>query len=107
MLNLFPVIFILVALLTTAGIAFLVPINRNTVDHVVSQVSSIAVTVLKFSEQARQKYAERMANAQPVFNDRLLPGEGKNHALDAMVAAVASDSSAVLSVLQQVGDTFS
>lgn len=98
-------------LLMTAILAFRVPISNASVNTtsktIVNSAIATTVTVLTFPKEVLQKYAERMANAQPFFNDRLLKGKGKTHTLDAMAATVSSDDCSVISVLQQVGDIFS
>ena len=89
-------------LLAVGKLAFSLPIDNTPCNN-----SKATTTMLKFSSDARQRYAERMTTLQPVDNDRLLDGEGKNHALEAIVKVVSVDNIAVASVLQQVGDTFS
>lgn len=102
---------VLVLLLIAAILAFRVPVSSasvNTISKTIVNTAIVAtVTVLTFPKAALQKYAERMATAQPIFNDRLLEGEGKTHTLNALASAVSSDDCSVISVLQQVGDTFS
>lgn len=102
---------VLVLLLIAAILAFRVPVSSASVNTISKTIVNTAiaatVTVLAFPKAALQKYAERMATAQPIFNDRLLEGEGKTHTLNALASAVSSDDCSVISVLQQVGDTFS
>lgn len=102
---------ILALLLIAAILAFCVPVSNASVNttciSVVNSAITATVTVLTFPKDALEKYAERMATAQPIFNDRLLEGEGKTHTLNALVRAVSSDDNSVISVLRQVGDTFS
>lgn len=102
---------ILALLLIAAILAFRAPISRTSVNTIpntiVNTAMAVTVTVLTFPKVALQRYAERMATAQPIFNDRLLDGDGKTHTLNALVSAVSSDDCSVISVLHQVGDTFS
>ena len=96
---------ILALLLITAILAFCVPVSSTSVNTISNKIVNTAiaatVTVLNFPKVALQRYAERMATAQPIFN------EGKTHTLNALVSTVSSDDCSVIPVLQQVGDTFS
>lgn len=102
---------ILALLLASAILAFRVPITSDYAKKIAADVVETAVeatvTVLRFPKSALQKYAERMATTQPISNDRLLDGEGKNHTLSAVASVASSSSSSVISVLTQIGDTFS
>ena len=102
---------ILILLLITAKLAFTVPLSNSSVgtipDTVVSKAITTTVTILTFPKTDVQRYAERMATVQPISNDRLLKGKGKNHTLRALATTVSSGDSSVISVLQQVGDAFS
>lgn len=93
---------ILVLLLLVVVVALCVPVSTKITDS-----AKIVVSELVFSEQARQGYVERMTDAQPAVNDRLLEGEGKNHMFDALAKVISNKDRSVHSVLDQVGDTFS
>lgn len=100
---------VLAFLLIAATLAFRAPVSSASATTISNTIvnTAMAVTVPTFPQIALQNYAERMATAQPISNDRLLEGEGKNHTLNTLVSAVSSGNCSVISVLQQVGDTFS
>ena len=93
---------ILVILLSVSVLAFCVPMPVQE-----TMTPETIVSELRLSEKARQQYVDRMTDAQPAFNDRLLEGEGKNHMFDAMAKVASSRELNARSVLDQVGDTFS
>lgn len=93
---------ILVFLVLIVVVALSVPMPAKDTNSANTVVSNLV-----FSEQSHHNYVDRMTKAQPVFNDRLLEGEGKNHMLDAMAKVALNKDANVQSVLDQVGDTFS
>lgn len=93
---------IFVILLLVVVLAFCIPMPVEKTMPPKSVVSE-----LRFTEQSRQQYVNRMTDAQPVFNDRLLQGEGKNHMFDAIAKVASNRVTVAHSVLDQVGDTFS
>lgn len=99
-------------LLIASILAFCVPINSTPVNSfsnetISNKIEFPIVSSLSFPSICTENYAERMADAQPFSNNRLLDGNGKNHTLNALAIAVSSDTCSVISVLKQVGDTFS
>lgn len=108
-------IFIFCFLFVVLIFALSVPLHKDTPDisnedHKLAVLRIQAVpriTKLNLSKSAHESYVSKMIEQQPRDNDRLLPGGGKNHALEAMVATISLDRTDTLTVLQQVGDVFS
>lgn len=102
---------ILCLLLVVAVLAFCAPISKTSVKNVATSIvnaaTAVTATVLRFPEYLLEQYAKRMATVQPIENDRLLEGRGKNHTLDAIASVATSYNSSVISVLDQIGDIFS
>lgn len=113
------VVFLFLFLSSVMVFAMLVPLPIKTADtstistlpncnRIISNERQIShVTKLNLPESAHQAYVKRMTERQPKDNDRLLPGGGKNHALEAMVSATSLEQIDEITVLQQIGDVFS
>lgn len=77
--------------------------DTDTMPDLIEKVSfSLGVFTILLLNQ----YRSRMIENQPIDNDRLLPGSGKTHTLEAIVS-VARQRSNIPSVIDQVGDIFS
>ena len=102
---------ILIFLLVVVYLALRVPVGIGSGDDTsaihADTSTEMVNTVLSFPQEALQGYVARMKTMQPVFNDRLLDGEGKNHTLSKLASVASTEKTSVVSVLQQVGDTFS
>lgn len=59
-----------------------------------------------FSENLLSRYRKKMIFCQPIKNNRILPGSGKDHTLT-VISSVVNSKVVMPTVLEQVGDIFS
>ena len=82
-------------------------IIKKTQGDFSAQAHSLIVGI--FSNQLLASYREKMISSQPIDNDRILPGDGKEHTLSIIAAVTVAGGAnhSIPSVIDQVGDIFS
>lgn len=70
------------------------------------RIEDIISKTISFTTEMLASYRQRMICSQPIDNDRILPGRGKNHTLNC-IASVTEQGSPIPSVIGLIGDTFS
>lgn len=80
-------------------------IVKKTQGDFSAQAHSLIVGI--FSNQLLASYREKMISSQPIDNDRILPGDGKEHTLSIIAAVAGGVNHSIPSVIDQVGDIFS
>lgn len=96
----------ILAVAVTAQIENTVGLKRKAtmLSEKVAEVVGLAIDCV-FTVEQLDHYREKMISHQPIDNDRILPGSGKDHTLKA-IDTVANGQTPIPSVVEQVGDVF-